>query len=220
VTIEQIPLFPLRTVLFPGQELPLRIFEERYKVMVGELLESGGGFGAVFIKSGPEVGGTAIPRDVGTTAAIVESQRTDDGRYFINTRGRQRFRIVRMLEPNPYPRAEIRFLDDTTYEDWATLGPALETVRTTFPVYFRLALALSDQWARGLELPRDPHRLVNFLAQWLQTDEESKQRLLEAEACSERLGLLAEVLDGLIDRTRREVDTMHQRRMQGLAGTN
>ena len=167
-----------------------------------------------------EVGGDAIPRDVGTTAAIIESQRTDDGRYFINTVGEHRFRIVRMLDPDPYPRAEIEILDDATYDDWAELGSALETVRTTFPVYFRLALALSDQWARGLELPRDPHQLVNFLSQWLQTDEESKQRLLEAVPCSERLALLAELLDGLIARTREQVDAIHLRRMRGLAGTN
>ncbi len=93
-------------------------------------------------------------------------------------------------------------------------------MRATFPVYFRLALALSDQWARGLELPRDPHQLVNFLAQWLQTDEESKQRLLEAEKCSERLGLLAEMVDELMIRTRQEVDTMHRQRLHGLSGTN
>jgi uncharacterized protein len=220
VATEQIPLFPLRTVLFPGQSLPLRIFEERYKTMVGELLESGGVFGVVFIRSGSELGGGAIPHDVGTTANIVESQRADDGRYFINSEGEHRFRIVRMLEPGPYPRAEIELLNDATYDDWAELGPALETVRTTFPVYFRLALAQQNQWARGLELPRDPHNLVNFLGQMLQTDEESKQRLLEAEQCSERLGLLAEIVDELVTRTRREVEGMHRRRLEGLSGTN
>ena len=43
----ELPLFPLRTVLFPGMPLPLRIFEERYKVMVRELLATGGEFGVV-----------------------------------------------------------------------------------------------------------------------------------------------------------------------------
>lgn len=218
MAIEQIPLFPLRTVLFPGQSLPLRIFEERYKTMVGELLETGGVFGVVFIRSGSETGGDAIPHNVGTTAAIIESQRTDDGRYFINSEGEHRFRIVRMLDPGPYPRAEIELLNDDAYDDWAELAPALETVRTTFPVYFRLALALQTQWARELELPSDPHDLVNFLAQMLQTDEESKQRLLEAEKCSERLGLLAEIVDALVTRTRREVANMRRQRLEGFSG--
>ena len=57
----QIPLFPLRTVLFPGMVLPLRIFEERYKTMVRELLDTGGVFGVLLIREGEEVGGGAKP---------------------------------------------------------------------------------------------------------------------------------------------------------------
>ena len=67
----EIPVFPLRTVLFPGMALPLRIFEERYRVMVSELLESGGVFGVLLIKEGEEVGGRAKPFTVGTTASDV-----------------------------------------------------------------------------------------------------------------------------------------------------
>ena len=48
----ELPLFPLRTVLFPGMELPLRIFEERYRVMIRELLDSGGEFGVLLIREG------------------------------------------------------------------------------------------------------------------------------------------------------------------------
>lgn len=216
----EMPLFPLRTVLFPGQIMPLRIFEERYKTMVGELLETGGVFGVLLIKSGPETGGGAIPHSVGTTAAIEEAQPAEGGRYLLTVRGLQRFRLVRMLRPRPYPYGEVELIDDSGYPDMARLKPALETVRTTFPVYFRLALALTNQWAEGLRLPNDPHQLVNFLAEWLQTDEETKQRLLELETAHERLAQLAEVLDDLITRTRHDVLDHFREQYAGLGATN
>ena len=57
---ELMALFPLNTVLFPGMPLPLHIFEERYKLMIGRCIEQERPFGVVLIQSGPEVGGTAI----------------------------------------------------------------------------------------------------------------------------------------------------------------
>ena len=57
VAFVEIPLFPLRTVLFPGMPLPLQIFEERYKAMTRELLDRGGEFGVLLIRQGSEVGG-------------------------------------------------------------------------------------------------------------------------------------------------------------------
>ncbi|MYI86642.1 MAG: hypothetical protein F4081_07645, partial [Dehalococcoidia bacterium] len=84
----EIPLFPLRAVLFPGHELPLQIFEERYKTMTRELLESGGVFGVILIKHGNEVGGSAVPYDVGTTAVIEEHRELPGGRFQLGTRGR------------------------------------------------------------------------------------------------------------------------------------
>ena len=92
------PLFPLRTVLFPGMPLPLRIFEERYKVMIRELLDSGGEFGVLLIREGNEVGGGARPYDVGTLARIEESAETEGGRYVIEARGTRRFRLRRVSE--------------------------------------------------------------------------------------------------------------------------
>lgn len=216
----EIPLFPLRTVLFPGMPLPLRVFEERYKNMVRELLRSGGQFGVLLIREGEEVGGGAIPYDIGTTAFIEQCQEVDDGRFVLSARGARRFRLVRMLPPRPYPFGEIALIDDSTYRDSDRLQRALETVRATFPVYFRLALSLTDQWARGLRLPPDPHALVNFLAPWLKVEEEVKQRLLELETASDRVAYLAEVLDDLLGRTSEEVTEYRRRKFEGLGAQN
>ena len=218
--IVEIPLFPLRTVLFPGMPLPLRIFEERYRIMVRELLDSGGRFGVILIREGEEVGGGAIPHKVGTTAVIEQCDEVAGGRFVLTARGERRFRLNRMLPPQPYPFGEIGLIDTDYRGDEARLNRAMETVKATFPAYFRLALSLTDQWARGLRLPPDAHDLVDFLAPWLQVDEEIKQRLLEIEGASDRLGYLAEVLDDLLGRTRSDVTEYRRRKFDGLGGHN
>ncbi|OAI44541.1 hypothetical protein AYO38_00135 [bacterium SCGC AG-212-C10] len=212
----EIPLFPLRTVLFPGMPLPMRIFEERYKIMTRELLESGGGFGVVLIRDGNEVGGGAIPHNAGTIAHIEESREIDNGRFILMARGARRFRLVRMLPPNPYPRGEIEYVDETYDPADMLVKSASETVRATFPAYFRLALSRTEQWARDMRLPTNAHDLVNFVAPWLQVEEEAKQRLLDADTAVARLAELATVLDDLLARTRDEVMDYRRQRYGGL----
>jgi Lon protease-like protein len=216
----ELPLFPLRTVLFPGMPLPLQIFEERYRTMTRELLESGGEFGVLLIREGSEVGGGAIPYTTGTTARIEECRELPNGRFALTARGARRFRLRRMLPARPYPYGEIELIDDRTWESGAKLDRAIETVRATFPAYFRLALSLTDQWARGMSLPSRPHELVNFLGPWIQVDEAVKQRLLEIEPAAERLAQLAEVLDDLLGRTREAVVEHHRQKYAGLGATN
>lgn len=216
----EIPLFPLRTVLFPGMALPLQIFEQRYKTMTRELLGSGGVFGVVLIREGSETGAAAVPHPFGTTAVIEGWREAERGRFLLSTRGVRRFRLTRLLPPDPYPRGEIEYVEDEAELGGAHAGPAVETVRATFPAYFRLALALSDQWARGLDLPRDAHALVNLVAPLLKVDEEVKQRLLEVEPAADRVALLAEVLDELLERTQEEVIDYRRRKFEGFGARN
>ncbi len=216
----EIPLFPLSTVLFPGMTLPLRIFEERYLVMVRELLEDPRPFGVVLIREGEETSRSIVPHSVGTTAMIEEVQEGQGGTLLLSAKGIQRFRLVRMLRPRPYLCADIELIDDNDWVPSVTLTRALESVRATFPVYFRLALAMTDQWARSMTLPREPHALVDLVAQWLKVDEEAKQKLLEIEPASDRVGHLAEMLDDLVTRTREEVVEYYRRKFLSLGPTN
>lgn len=199
--------------------MPLQIFEERYKAMTRELLQSGGEFGVLLIRSGKEVGGGAVPHDIGTTARIEECQEVQGGRFVMTARGGQRFRLVRMLEPRPYPFGEVELMDDSEVIT-PNVQRAMETVRATFPLYFRLALALTDQWAQGLALPSRPHAMVNFLGPWLQVDEDVRQRLLEIEAPAERVAHLAEVLDDLLARTRDEVAEYRRKKFGAIGSAN
>lgn len=216
----ELPLFPLRTVLFPGMELPLRIFEDRYRVMIRELLDSGGEFGVLLIREGEEVGGGALPHDLGTSARIEECREVEGGRFVLTARGVHRFRLLRMLPPRPYPYGEVEYLTDAEEPLTPNLRLAVETVRTTFPLYFRMALSLTDQWAQGLRLPDRPHELVNFLGPWLQIEEDAKQRLLEIEGAADRVAHLAEMIDDLLTRTREEVIEYRRKKFGSLGAGN
>src|SRR5712691_1797622 len=89
-----LPLFPLeQVVLFPGMSLPLHIFEERYKVMIGACQVTDQVFGVLLIKSGSEVGAPAQPERVGCPARMLRVDRLLDGRMTILTIGEQRFRL-------------------------------------------------------------------------------------------------------------------------------
>jgi Lon protease-like protein len=200
--------------------LPLRIFEERYKAMVRELLETGGQFGVLLIREGEEVGGDAVPYSVGTLAHIEQWAAMEEGRFALATRGTRRFRLLDMLPGRPYPFGEVEIIHDDNPPPGPQLSHALETVRTTFPVYFRMALSLTDQWARGMQLPSEPHALVDFLGPWLQVSEQVKQRLLEIEPAVQRVAELASILDDLLHRTREEVDEYRRGKYFGLGSQN
>jgi Lon protease-like protein len=118
-TTTLLPLFPLTTVLCPGVALPLHIFEERYRVMIGRCLESGEPFGVVLLLEAREVGrlGGRIAR-VGTTAVIRDAGRYPDGRLDIVTVGERRFRIDEVdPEAEPYLVGRVTMLDEPLGDD-------------------------------------------------------------------------------------------------------
>jgi len=86
----EIPLFPLKTVLFPGGPLPLRIFETRYLDMVGRCLKADIGFGVLALRDG-EGDSTAGVHQVGTLARIIDWYQFDDGLLGITALGQSRF---------------------------------------------------------------------------------------------------------------------------------
>jgi uncharacterized protein len=90
---ESLPLFPLRTVLFPGGLLPLRIFEPRYIDMIGHCMREGGEFGVVLVAQGDEVGEVTHLAPVGCSARIVDFEQLPDGLLGIMCRGDRRFHL-------------------------------------------------------------------------------------------------------------------------------
>jgi len=103
---ERIPLFPLNVVLLPGAELPLRIFEPRYRAMVKSCLEEQSEFGMLLSLD------KGVAR-VGCTAEILEvAKRYSDGRMDILTVGRAPFRVVELFTEDPLLEGHVDYLDD------------------------------------------------------------------------------------------------------------
>ncbi|HEY0633428.1 MAG TPA: LON peptidase substrate-binding domain-containing protein, partial [Thermoleophilaceae bacterium] len=90
-TVERFPLFPLGIVLLPSEVVPLHIFEERYKLMIGECLETGGEFGIVWLSD-------EGLRDVGCTARVSQVlEELEDGRMNVLVAGGRPFRLLRRI---------------------------------------------------------------------------------------------------------------------------
>jgi uncharacterized protein len=111
--MNDIPLFPLNTVLFPGGRLPLRIFEQRYMDMAKACLRDSSPFGVCLIREGKEVGVPATPVEVGCLARIAAWDMPQLGLLHITARGEQRFRILqRRLQDNGLLRGKLQPLDE------------------------------------------------------------------------------------------------------------
>lgn len=101
-------MFPLESALFPGEDLPLRIFEPRYATLVADCLAAPEpSFGVVLIAAGRETGGSDARYDVGTLARIAEHQDVGGGRYILLCRIGERIRVRNWLPDEPYPRAIV-----------------------------------------------------------------------------------------------------------------
>jgi len=142
-------MFPLSTVLFPEAGLPLHVFEERYRTLMGACLESDGEFGVVLIARGSEVGGGDQRTDVGTVARIANVAELDDGRMLVVATGVRRIRVERWLADDPYPQARVDDLpDEATDCSDAVLAGAEASLR-------RLRSLLSELG----DVPALPHSL-------------------------------------------------------------
>ncbi len=181
-----LPLFPLRTVLFPGGLLPLRIFEPRYVDMVGRCLRTESEFGVVQILGGAETGAINELATVGTSARIVDFNTADDGLLGLLCRGERRFRIEqRSLQPDGLHLAEV---------SWLTEGATVPLTAAQRPLVAVLQRVLEElgTTARYL-LPRfdEAGWVSNRFAELLPLDRAAQQRLLETDDAAARLEILA-----------------------------
>ena len=104
--VERFPLFPLALVLLPHEVVPLHIFEERYKLMIGECIEDEHEFGIVWLSD-------SGLKDVGCSARVTEVvDRLDDGRMNVLVTGARPFRLMRRIDDMPYPAGDIELLDE------------------------------------------------------------------------------------------------------------
>ena len=199
---QELRLFPLNVVLFPGMQMPLRIFEERYKLMIGECLDFDEPFGVVLIKEGKEVGGPATPHAIGTAARITNSERLEGGRMSLATVGERRFRIVETVQELPYLKGRVEYLaEDTGQLEDDVFGRA----RTLITEYLRGLASLQGGWVGQVEVPDDSARLSYAVAEYLDLPAVARQRLLELPHTAERLQFEIPLLEGAGERLREEL---------------
>ena len=180
------PLFPLKTVLFPGMLLPLHIFEERYKTMVRECLEREEPFGVVLIKDGNEVGEAAEPHRIGTSAIIARATELTGERYNILSVGYQRFRIHSLSAEQPYLSGLVEMLEPVDEETEGAYRLAGD-LRPRLQRYIQLLADITETSVNLSEMPDKPVLLAYVAAILLQVPLADKQRLLATDTIPEML---------------------------------
>ncbi len=200
----RLPLFPLNTVLFPGESLPLQIFEERYKLMLRECMEADSRFGVSLIMEGSEVGGPALPYVVGTVAEMAQVSRIEGDRFFVAAVGRQRFRVSEITQWTPFVAADVELLDEGA--DEAVPDALVEETVGAFSEYYRISMGMAGGWVGEPRLPKSPLALSYHIACNLQLDLPGKQALLEQESATSRLQAELDILSRESAELRRQME--------------
>ncbi|MCW3000520.1 MAG: peptidase lon domain protein [Solirubrobacterales bacterium] len=174
--VQDFPLFPLGLVALPHEYVPLHIFEERYRTMIGECLDRGTEFGIVWVG---EEGG----QDVGCAMEIARIlERMEDGRLNILSRGTRPFRVIETIDTLPYPAATVEFLEDSD-EDVDD-----DTVQLAHDAYRQLVQQATDS-----EPDTDELEIMGAyaMAATVEFGLQAKQGLLDLRSENARLRLVA-----------------------------
>ncbi|GGG05828.1 ATP-dependent protease [Rhodococcoides trifolii] len=193
-------MFPLGSVLLPGEALPLHVFEPRYRAMVDACMAADDGprFGVVLIERGHEVGGGDTRGDIVTVAEIGRCLPLPDGRYVLECVGRTRAKVTEWLEDDPYPRAMLRDWPDEPRTVAVNLGPVVERTRTLLDILSELAAAQGEAPPSLPILDALTEDDVFALAAALPLGPSDRLRILAAPDVEARVAALADALDDVI----------------------
>jgi len=188
--IQDFPLFPLKTVLFPGGPLALKVFEPRYLDMLSQCEKTGDSFGICLISEGSEVGPAPVVYPVGTLVNITFWENRKDGLLGISVKGEQKFNIInKRVLTNELSVADVELLD-------------LETVQT-LPEQYLSMVSVLEKIIQPLQhpyinLPKkydDATWVGSRLSELLPLPLTTKQQLLEL---NEPMGRLAMLYDEML----------------------
>ena len=187
--MDEIGLFPLGLVLLPTEQVPLHIFEPRYRELIGECLDNEQPFGLVFADDDGL-------RKIGTLTDVVEvTDRFDDGRLNIVVEGRERFRLVELTDGRSFHTGTIETLDD------ADDPPTDEDVERALDVFRRLVELTGAEVDVPTEVAGQPSFVIGSR---FELDPELKLELLEEPRERVRLVRLCEILETLAESVERQ----------------
>ena len=190
----ELPLFPLEVVFFPGEDLPLHIFEPRYRLMINECNKQKTPFGIVLVKSNSQHL-KEEPYNVGTMAKIEVLDRLEDGRMNVIARGLKRFRILELHRHKPYLSGLVEIFEDSTEQEQSQVTCAIQA-EELFSAYLQVLIQIIGKESIDFALPTVPEELSHFIAYFLDVPNERKQQLLELTSTTKRL--------------EEEIDILHQ----------
>jgi len=186
--LEEIALFPLATVLFPGALLPLHIFEDRYKHMIQFAVDNGGVFGLSY-RSDAAIGRETPPEtgSVGCIAKINAVVPVGDGRMNIVSTGLIRYRVIGLRQSTPFVVAKIETLTDDL-EPGEDLNRIFDETVEVCRKFIEAAQALDEPNAPvNQDLPEEPEAFSLLVASALPIENDVKQTLLEMTSTRLRL---------------------------------
>ncbi len=193
--VNELPLFPLSVVLFPGVPLPLHIFEPRYRQMLIDIQAGNSLFGLSYFDSSTSEKDAPVVGSVGCVAKVTDTQALPDGRSNILTIGVIRYRIEAYVDNgDPYLVARVSYFEDDD-DDSEELHQRSREVAETFTRIARAVRTINDERAN---LPNitdtEPQRLSFLVAAAMEVDTDVKQELLELRLTFERLRRLRDIL--------------------------
>lgn len=201
------PMFPLGSVLMPAMPLSLRIFEDRYLKLLGDLmLSETPEFGVVLIERDPEVGGGEQRLSIGTLASVTDIG-TLDQFYGLESIGTQRFRVNAWLPDDPYPMADIDFIPDLIWND--TLMPARVHLETKVRNLLAFASEFGElQYGPDTELSDNPMDACWQLAGVLPVGGLDQQDLLQSQSADELISKTYDMVVALEEALRAMADEL------------
>jgi Lon protease-like protein len=197
----ELPIFELPVVLLPGELMPLHIFEERYKRMIGHCLEASEPFGIVYRDS-------EGARRIGCEARVTEVlEQFDDGRLDVVVTGGRPFRVLDRYEAPQFPAGEVEPIDPA-----GDGGPAGEEAYLARDAFAELVERVSGEPADRDELADEDSYGI---ASRVELPPETKQRLLELRSEPERMRILGDALGALIDALTQSNEVAERAKMNG-----
>jgi Lon protease-like protein len=198
---ESFPLFPLGLVLLPTEVVPLHIFEERYKTMIGRCLDEESEFGIVWMADDGL-------REIGCTARVAQVlERMEDGRLNILAQGGRAFRLLRRIDELPYPAGDVEMLED---EDSLDADP--ELAEETRARYAELVEHVTDERPDEAQLA---DMSAYAMAATVELAPEPKQSLLEERSEDARLRTVGDLFAVALQRLEKAEEAQETARSNG-----
>jgi len=212
----RLPYFPLHTVVFPHLPLPIHVFEERYRAMATDLTADGSPYAGRFVVSmitdGPEVGGDAATRPIGTICEVRSAEQFPDGRWVLLAVGVARARLGAVDRSGSYALIEVEPVSEPLGDGAAAmLAPAQRALDAYLATVKRFVVrtasaaggessettdvaASLDRMLKPIQLPDDPVAASYAIAGVVQIELSRKQHLLEQPDAATRLRAELELL--------------------------